>query len=489
MTCIIKLLPDLTTWPDPAKTPRHLNVKINPDLIIKVGDLHANPLKKLWCLVYFGILDLDKDRYEKLRDIIVDATNKRSLTDGILKEFNGILTDAGVHAEKLHVFLELGDKYSDRRGHDNLMLELDDSLNKKLLPYKTLISNHDLDLISFFHGDEKYWDHKNNTLDKIRLRESWIDYELALDNSTRFNMYELSGRSRRFQDYSLQLMINSLDSKKVNSEKTSSIFHKVYLPHLCLVFYTLEDNGISIDMHAPNPLSRLKEAINELYEIVECYVPDYLPHLILYNDETKEKLAKSIDCANHVFSEIIQGKIGDDPRDELIDVFNTDGKALHALCWSRYQEYDEELKFSNDRANGTTADYEIYITNGHDNPLAEQDFSDFNTCLNDQCGQYEDTKYNAQTKADTNSLLISVHKKGLPLCQPELIDLTESNLHAHEEGLKKLAWFLPRTIQITSSNRECTNSLDDWDSLVQAISSINCDSEELEQAATISARF
>ncbi|RUR17506.1 Dot/Icm T4SS effector Wip [Legionella septentrionalis] len=262
---------------------------------LTLGDLHANAVKLLYCLVRAGFFEISSAHYERIVEIygtFMDTVDACLVEDkklkaqqflppniaeikpqndifkpaqALLAEFDELLANIKVTNQGVLLRL-LGDEVGDRGANDYFILKILEKLRKASVPYEILISNHALGFIEA--------------------------YELA----QRFE-YPSLGMDQARSLYNLQKLI---DHNLITRSQVVNLINYAYKPALKALSYSLDhaNNTITLYSHAPVDLTIIKfltEKFNEKYQ-------KDLRVGITYQDESIEELAETIECINKEYT-------------------------------------------------------------------------------------------------------------------------------------------------------------------------------------------
>lgn len=350
------------------KYPTEINSTTYNELTI--GDLHSNPIKFLYFLIQQGVLSFkDNPEYNygefvqlysqhgellsKLKqpineheflldrdveDSIVDQFEMQVLT--FLKLLNGLVVRDNPPLVRL-----IGDELADRGFNDIFILAILRHLTKNKVRLNILLSNHADEFITSYECD-------------LRPSKDPILKQFV---------------SHAVMDY----MIHDLE---IGSEdEINKIINDCYKPTLRLIDYSLNDEGISLFTHAPVAFYAIKNAAERLG--------------VVYDDATKENLAKTIDAINlkfkqdYVFNHKVHqltSKPEDVPRVDLNLIDDVVKRRVDMtgtyLIWNRWSIEQEQLELRPEKING----YKVHYVHGHD---GFQSVKDHVINLDTACGQ------------------------------------------------------------------------------------------------------
>ena len=284
---------------------------------VSVGDLHGNALKLIYILVEEGILELDAERYNQLRDVYNTPVNQ--LTREQLELFQNNITQATVNPKKALTLI--GDELADRGNNDYFTLLVLQKLHDAKVNLDTLLSNHSVEFIR--------------------------DY--AAKSFTGF--YNLG----RGQGQSLTNMRVLISKGLISEDVVRQIVKQSYQPLLKGISYTVSEQGqLTLFTHAPVGLETV-EGIAKKWHIP-------------YKDRTTKELIQTIDAINKQIkdsfaeknlADIIDNEEYSDPDYPV----SPSSSPLKRLVWNR--AVGEELRTK------TSTGIEVHFVHGHigDDPL------------------------------------------------------------------------------------------------------------------------
>lgn len=279
----------------------------NPDEILVIGDLHANPMKLIYLMIREGKLNgITEDQYNELNTIYEKALElaqvyrkalllsdgksspantaalqaaKHAFIDHIrqnLGRFTQILQQAGTGNGKLAVRL-IGDELCDRGACDVFIKAALNVFAEKQIEFDELLSNHGVEALSKDPNSRRKFD----------------------------------GPKEQGQGLS-GLTMDLLESEAPDVIRANGLEHfmaQVYLPRLKLGAYIIQSkDNISLDFHAPIDRDDIRRQAAFLG----------LP----YKDRTPRELAKTIDAINQRVNQYIR----EDRVDEIIDIHDHKGE-------------------------------------------------------------------------------------------------------------------------------------------------------------------
>lgn len=229
----------------------------------------------------------------------------------------------------------IGDEVSDRGSSDYLTLELLAFLQKNNVPVRILVSNHGADFITSAESLSK---------DSSSLSDAGL-----IDTSQKVSF--------------LGLMTAFKQPGGCSAERLTQLVDTVYKPSLCLLDYTLSENGITLFTHAPVRFSVLRDLAQALK--------------VTYRDDRVEALGETLDKMNSRFAKLLkenqlaallnipQEIVENDALDmaNLSLVNQKDWPIVH-LIWNRWNKHkdDGEPNARPAQVNG----YHVRYVHGHD---------------------------------------------------------------------------------------------------------------------------
>lgn len=220
---------------------------------LTLGDLHGNALKLLYTLVRHGVIaNISKQDYRDFVRLYNKTANEISAQD--LKWFNKFIRKIKVNGKG--TLRLIGDDLADRGANDYFTLcILSKLLNRTNV--EIIVSNHSIEFVRAYEQADKY-----------------------VSNLLRFG-----------QAASMQNLQQLIDQKLISRKEIDTLMTSLYMPHVKLLSYTLDDanNRLAIFSHAPIG--------------VECIQTIALKLGVAFKDETAKELAQTIENINHVFVE------------------------------------------------------------------------------------------------------------------------------------------------------------------------------------------
>ncbi|WP_156812386.1 hypothetical protein [Legionella tunisiensis] len=232
---------------------RDANLDIFPAVLehnhthVSIGDIHGNALKLIYTLIEEGVLTLDKDQYEQIRDIY--KTPVGNLTKEQIETFESIIAKAGVNDQRAITLI--GDELADRGNNDYFTLLVLKKLREANVDMDVMISNHSMEFIK--------------------------DYE-RVSFTGQYNL----GRG---QGASLANMSVLIKKGLVQEDDVRHIVDFCYKSIVKAIGYTLSEEGqITLFSHAPIGLETVEALANKFK--------------IPYKDATPKELFSIIDAIN-----------------------------------------------------------------------------------------------------------------------------------------------------------------------------------------------
>lgn len=227
-------------------------------------DLHGNALAALFRLEAHGILELTQKQRQRVAALYLESQNA---TAEVITEFERILDEVTIHANKFKCIRLIGDVLGDRGKNDFLTLLLLNKLKEAGVKTTILFSNHDLELIA--------WRLAKQTSDP-QCQNVLIQPTVALH-----------------QRRSLDNLIKFIETNPEFCETLYGLIDNVYKPMVKLIDYTVNLTGetpvITLYTHVPVGL-----------ELLQTFAKRYA---IPYDISTHKKLIKMIELINTQFSQ------------------------------------------------------------------------------------------------------------------------------------------------------------------------------------------
>jgi hypothetical protein len=299
---------------------------------VSIGDMHGNALKLIYCLVEDGILSLDKDSYDQLRDIYKTPVNKLSKPQ--ILQFKELIDKAEVNKEIALTLI--GDELADRGNNDYFTLLVLKKLRTSGVHLDVLLSNHSAAFIRDY--------------DKRKFTGE-------------------AGFSTG-QGQSLENMRQLIDQGKISEEEVREIVNDYYVPSVKAINYTVTKEGdITLFTHAPVGLETVK-ALATYFRIP-------------YKDDSVKTLISTIDAINQQVNDLFkQKKLGDVIEQAYIEgPYSQEGvmsrcyaalggqavpippqAPLQRLVWNRYIDYASEVETK------PSGNFNVRFVHGHIGP-------------------------------------------------------------------------------------------------------------------------
>mgnify|MGYP000060594179 CR=1 FL=1 len=253
------------------------------------------------------------------------------------RRFNEFMQKLKVNDSKTLVRF-IGDGFADRGVNDKWTLDVLKFLKNNEVPTTTLLSNHDLDFISYYESQPE------------RM---------------------IIGPDQRPSLAAIEYLRNS---KILTTGDLTELIDSAYKPTLKLIDYTFTDTGIRLFTHAPVSF----EAIQDIAKYLK----------ITYKDDTKEDLARTIDQINKKIQQHVADKTlhklwkdADTQKESKIEPF------LYFL-WNRFNV--NKIDVLNLRPN-TFNGYTISYVHGHDSTPSELNHV---INLDNEHGKFNTPEYN-----------------------------------------------------------------------------------------------
>lgn len=259
------------------------------DQVITLGDLHGNTMKLIFILQNHGILELNKEQFDRLweiYDLDIDTLtqpDKLEQTRSLLNEFKLLLRAVKKNAPGLLILI--GDELADRGNNDIFTLLLMQALHDDNISFQIQLSNHSLQALAFFE-------------DQPPPTTLISGQENSLDNLKK-----------------LILAIPEL-------QRELSALKAIYTQHLSLIAYQMNaDNKLILYTHAPIDIQTIR-LLTQMFNIDDIDLT------------TREGLIKTMDNINKTASQAIQAKLFCATYIYTDDYFRqTSG--LYELLWNR----------------------------------------------------------------------------------------------------------------------------------------------------------
>ncbi|CAM2742766.1 Dot/Icm T4SS effector Wip [Legionella worsleiensis] len=281
---------------------------------LSVGDLHANAMLLLYFLVTNGVVKISATDYAQLKDIYL----KRELTRNDVTAFNSIIDALVIEAKPL--IRLIGDEVCDRGENDYFIFKILDKLKKSGVAVEILLSNHGIEFLIPY-------EEQKHTLDVNNLFAPNINF---------------GGQAQ-----SMNNLRNSIECGIIRANEVNSLIKDSYLPCLKLISYTLSGSVITIYSHAGVGL-----------ETIRALAEKFKDKGVVYQDDTAEQLAKTIEAINWVFAQHVRtGTVHTLPVD-LAKSCDFRDDPVNFLLWNR--DYTELSR--NQEHNG----YTLFYVHGHD---------------------------------------------------------------------------------------------------------------------------
>ena len=225
---------------------------------VTFGDMHGNTMKLLWNLIQEGVIKIGSQEFDQMW---------KAYRDNNVKDFIDLIGNIEVVRHDLNVRL-IGDVFADRGQNDYFTLKVLEKLHQGGVKPEIIYSNHDIWLL----GDYK------------KKAESW--------DVVRFNT-EYNSNQGRSGGNLLKLIEKDGDP---TLESVRGLIDAYVIPSMKVISYSLSEDRskISLFIHAPNVLGRIKDLAQEL----GVSWPKE------GNPESAVELAKIIDEINLKFDEI-----------------------------------------------------------------------------------------------------------------------------------------------------------------------------------------
>ena len=381
---------------------------------LTIGDLHANPIKLLHVLVRQGVIRISPDNYNSLVSIYRDQTNP--LTRTAYEEYKRILGTIEFNENSVDLVRLIGDELADRGRHDLLVLALLDAMQTKGVPYTILLSNHGVEFVECYEKEKVFGKCiLNFSLQLPWHRDNQAISMIMLDRSIRVPGEDLP------------------EIRFIDRADVMGIVNRVYKPHLKLLDYSFEDEGLGITLlsHAAIDLLVIQSLARKLG--------------VTYQDETAYQLAKSINEINRVFEGLRDtnqintlysreglssvGTLSTYAQPETIDEY-IENYPLEFLLWNRCQG-DDQLERPR-----THKGYNLSFAHGHHMEVSRGHIFGLDSALGKP--GVDSGSYNVLYTQESSTLFPKVYFKlksmqGLAL-RPEL-----SDFFAQVEGLYQVA--------------------------------------------------
>lgn len=297
---------------------------------LTMGDCHANALKAIHFLIRQNVLNLGEEDFELVKDIFDKPTAE--LTQDDLLRFIEALSDATVNPVGMVRFL--GDILADRGPNDFFILKMLEILHQKEVPLELLISNHDIEFIA--------------------SRESKDMFEsVMLHGSHMHSMLQM------------QMLI---DKDLITRDEVLDMFDDHYKPNLKVISYSLnvEANLITLFSHAPVDYRVIQALVNKINTVSKTLC---LKYQILFQNQTAEALAKTIDSINEMFAYYTQNNLVHTLYDNKIMHDGYSGvfidfkkNPFEFLMWNRFFKFTNfQLNFAKKHPKG----YNVAYVYGH----------------------------------------------------------------------------------------------------------------------------
>ena len=351
------------------------SVKILPATVteLTVADTHANAIKKLYILIFNGLISLSQPDYEALV-LLYDKLTERWLEDDI-ESFDALIESIVILRTDVLVRF-LGDETGDRGVNDYFVLKLFEKLKTSGLPYRILVSNHGMEFVHYYEQ---------------KFTKNWILKDFAFRN--------LGEGENHLDNYasSLKNLNYFLEKGLVCYKRFMCLVETVYKPALCLLDVSLDfrDNHLFLFTHAPVGLEIVEKLAEKLD--ISCVYTDAVG-LAKVIEEINQVFHRNYVCRNRVM--------------ELYNVYHTTSpipataeRAVERLTWFRSK--DESL--SSLRKYPVTLDgSSVFFVHGHD--LAVSTLAHVLN-LHDQVGQLTptDQAYEKSPKHPAYVDLVTTH--------------------------------------------------------------------------------
>ena len=258
---IRRMKADLFVYPG-----KSASAKLQPGIINRMGDAHANPLRMLHFLIRCGTIAMPPEDYQmmvaiylrhgellkSLSDLMADSKStdddnqqidalKKQISDDFAT-YESILMRSTVNTEVLSRFL--GDELSDRGANDWFVILLLRVLAKKEAKFTINLSNHGRDFIQSWGSADKHTDPKLQA------------------ECYRSDPHLLVAAEYRHSSLSLAKLI---EWGIVAQAEITNFMQAVYIPASRLVSYAVVGNKVIVDMHAPGGLEVVTSLANEVH--------------------------------------------------------------------------------------------------------------------------------------------------------------------------------------------------------------------------------
>lgn len=291
---------------------------------ITIGDLHANAMLFLYFLAEKGVIKISDAHYERLKNIYLKNPTLSSerdesevpLSQEDILEFNTIIDELEV-GEKPLVRL-IGDEICDRGQNDYFIFKILNKLKKSGVPTEILLSNHGIEFL--------------------------IPYENLSDDVS-----ELGAPNINFfgQARSLNNMRMLIQEGLITREEVDELVKEVYGPNLKLISYSIDQNDITIYSHAGIDL-----------ETIRFMALKFRDFGVVYNDDSIEDLARTIDAINDVFAEHVKSGTVHKLPVNLTAPPNAEEDPVTFALWNR--------EYSGLKRNKEHKGYNVFYVHGHD---------------------------------------------------------------------------------------------------------------------------
>lgn len=334
------------------------------------GDLHANTIRLLECLMHYGIIEVDDDKYQ----LILQAY-QRSLNYPQLKDNNEILSHllnkyVIVKNKKMLVRL-IGDTVADRTGNDLFTLTVISKLVEAGANLRILISNHDINFMTSVLGA--------TDLQELKTR---MNHNLLF-----FTQHE--------QGISFLRLVESVERGEITFEELQTLSRNYFSTLILLDYAVGQDGKLKIFSHAPINLTIL----NDLG--IQFGVP--YPG----DDASDAQRIAFVNAINANFRSYVQ--MG---KSELIaDIFDETGKGTPAsqVIWTR------ELGHT-----FIPAEKNLINVYGHDKQLKDEELKHTHVIrLDNKQGKGSLDTTNEPTSWATNDSISAIPKPSAPITAQE----------------------------------------------------------------------
>ncbi|HBS51837.1 MAG TPA: hypothetical protein DEA62_02465 [Coxiellaceae bacterium] len=251
-------MPKITKGVTITKYPESISSNPNGSTVT-FGDMHGNTMKLLWNLIQEGVIKIEPKEFDKMW---------KAYRENDVEAFISLIGSIEVVRPDLKVRL-IGDVFADRGQNDYFTLKVLEKLYQGGVKPEITYSNHDIWLL----GDYK------------KEPESWA--------AVMFNALPFMGKQAQSGGNLLELIKKGGDP---TLESVQGLIDTYVIPFMKVISYSLSEDKskISLFMHAPNVLDRIKD----LAQALEVSWPEE------GGPKSAVELARIIDEINSKFDEI-----------------------------------------------------------------------------------------------------------------------------------------------------------------------------------------